>query len=865
MGAVEDVAMERGKEEKFLVSVRLRPLNQKEIATDDSSYWECINDNTIIYKNDNLFVPDRSLRPTAYKFDRAFGPDCSTRQVYMEGVKEVALSAVNGINSSIFAYGQTSSGKTFTMSGIAEYTIADIYEYIEKHMDREYLLKFSAMEIYNESVRDLLSTDSSPLRLLDDPERGTIVENLTEATLRDWNHVRELLSVCEAQRQIGETSLNGTSSRSHQIIRLTIESSARDLSGNDNPSTLIAAVDLVDLAGSERAFQSLTTGTRSKEGSNINRSLLTLGSVIRKLSKGRNGHVPYKNSKLTRILQSSLGGNARTAIICTMSPSRSQADQSRNTLSFASRAKEVSTNAQVNVIISDKALVKHMQRELARLERELSSPRSTFAEARLSALLREKDLKIEKLEKEMKNLRLQRDAAKSEVHNLLQQINDERRPPSREGFSQYPHLRIQESPDNELILQDRCRTFGTSQCSDEYSASNFSDSYAEVPSINVFPRNDMSNRLPISTSQFSAHESIHNIDEIDNRSDGTFEDEPKEATNSYYNPSCFSEDNSESSPYITFKEVETERQKEVLPVSREYGLVRVLPLLKVNNEHKPPEGLMKDFTARPYGKVSAQNCSDCTDPPAGTTEIEHKARKQKTSTNENISGDAETKITAKLQQDDHASESVAVETKAKSNRTSKSVKDVSLDPAEDNWPLKFKRLQREIVKLWDACNVSLLHRSHFFLLFKGDPSDCICMEIELQRLSFLKEKVSNHNQTLQDGQVLTLASSAKAIERERQMLSSQMQKQLSKLERESLFVEWGIPLNGKNRRLQLAKRLWTETEYMDHIASSANVVFKVVGPATRDKNFREIFGLKLSNWGSKKHRACGRNSLSSML
>lgn len=114
-------------------------------------------------------------------------------------------------------------------------------------------------------------------------------------------------------------------------------------------------------------------------------------------SKGRNGHVPYKNSKLTHILKSSLGGNARTAIICTMSPARSQAEQSRNTLLFASHAKEVSTKAQVNVIISDKALAKYMQRELARLERELSSPRSSSAESKLSALLRQKDLKIEKV------------------------------------------------------------------------------------------------------------------------------------------------------------------------------------------------------------------------------------------------------------------------------------------------------------------------------------------------------------------------------------------------------------------------------------------------------------------------------------
>ncbi|KAL8118108.1 kinesin-like protein KIN-7F isoform X2 [Apium graveolens] len=837
MGAFGDVAMERGKEEKFFVSVRLRPLNHKEIATNDVSDWECTNDNIIVCKNNNFFVQDKSLRPTAYKFDRVFSPDCSTRQVYMEGVKEVALSAVNGINSSILAYGQTGSGKTYTMSGIAEYAISDIYDYIEKHKNREYLLKFSAMEIYKESVRDLLSTDSSPLGLLDDPEKGTIVENLTEATLRDWDHVRELLSVCEAQRQIGETSLNGTSSRSHQIIRLKIESSARDLSGNDNPSTLISAVDFVDLAGSEQASQSLAT--RSKEGSHINRSLLTLGAVIRKLSKGRNGLVPYKNSKLTRILQSSLGPNARTAIICTMSPARCHAEQSRNTLLFASRAKEVSTNAQVNVIISDKALVKHMQRELARLERELNNPRSTFAESKLSALLREKDLKIEKLEEEVKNLRLQRDAAKTEVHNLLKQISDERRPPSREGLNQYPHLRIHKSPDNEHILQDHNRTCASSQFSDECSASSFSESYAEFSSINRFPRNDISDRLQISTLQFSESESSHDMDELDNRSNDTLEDVLKEVTNSYFYPGCFLEDNTESSPNMTITELDTELQNRVIPVSRDYGVVRFSPLLKNHG------------------------ASD-SDPPAGTNEIEHKICKQGTSTIANISSDAEMKITAELQNDDHASISPATDTEAESNRSSKSVKDVSLDPEVDDWPLEFKRLQREIVKLWDACNVSLLHRSHFFLLFKGDPGDCVYMEIELQRLSFLKEKISNYNQTTRDGRILTLASSAKSLGRERQMLSSQMRKKLSELERESLFIEWGISLSAKNRRLQLANLLWSETEDMDHIAGSADVVCKLVGPATREKNFKEIMGLNFSNWGSKKKRGL-RDSLSSIV
>lgn len=119
-------------------------------------------------------------------------------------------------------------------------------------------------------------------------------------------------------------------------------------------------------------------------------------SLLNGCSKGRNGHIPFRDSKLTRILQSSLGGNARTAIICTMSPARGHVEQSRNTLLFASCAKEVSTNAQVNVIISDKALVKHLQRELTRLESELSTG-STYVASKFSALLREKELQIDKV------------------------------------------------------------------------------------------------------------------------------------------------------------------------------------------------------------------------------------------------------------------------------------------------------------------------------------------------------------------------------------------------------------------------------------------------------------------------------------
>ncbi|GJT65732.1 kinesin-like protein NACK1 [Tanacetum coccineum] len=164
-----------------------------------------------------------------------------------------------------------------------------------------------------------------------------------------------------AQRQVGETALNDTSSRSHQIIKLTIESTLQDTS--DCVRSFVSSLNLVDLAGSERASQTNADGARLREGCHINLSLMTLTTVIRKLSVGkRSGHIPYRDSKLTRILQHSLGGNARTAIICTLSPASSHVEQSRNTLFFATRAKEVTNNAQVNM--SEQLKIMMMQKQI---------------------------------------------------------------------------------------------------------------------------------------------------------------------------------------------------------------------------------------------------------------------------------------------------------------------------------------------------------------------------------------------------------------------------------------------------------------------------------------------------------------------
>ncbi|XP_061953747.1 kinesin-like protein NACK1 [Populus nigra] len=403
----------KAKEEKIVVTVRLRPLNKKEQLAKDQVAWDCVDDHTIVFKPPSQ---ERAAQPASFVFDKVFDPSSITEAVYEDGVKNVALSALMGINATIFAYGQTSSGKTYTMRGITEKAVNDIYKHIINTPERDFTIRISGLEIYNENVRDLLNSESGRnLKLLDDPEKGTVVEKLVEETASNDKHLRHLISICEAQRQVGETALNDTSSRSHQIIRLSIESTLRE--NSDCVRSFVASLNFVDLAGSERASQTHADGARLREGCHINLSLMTLTTVIRKLSVGkRSGHIPYRDSKLTRILQHSLGGNARTAIICTLSPALSHVEQSRNTLYFATRAKEVTNNAHVNMVVSDKQLVKHLQKEVARLEAVLRTPEPS----------REKDLKIQEMEMEMEELKRQRDLAQFEVDELRRKLQEDR-------------------------------------------------------------------------------------------------------------------------------------------------------------------------------------------------------------------------------------------------------------------------------------------------------------------------------------------------------------------------------------------------------------------------------------------------------
>ncbi|KAL9662385.1 hypothetical protein QQ045_027218 [Rhodiola kirilowii] len=832
------------QDERILVSVRLRPLNEREKLCNDASDWECINSTTVIYKKS---VPERSLYPAAYAFDRVFGPDCSTKKVYDEGAKEVALSVLNGFNSSIFAYGQTSSGKTYTMRGITEYAIADIFHYIEKHQDREFVLKFSAMEIYNEVVRDLLSPDHTALRLLDDPERGTIVEKLTEETLEDWSHLQDLLSVCDAQRHIGETSLNEMSSRSHQIIKLTVESSAHEYLTAENTSILSATVNFIDLAGSERASQTASVGARLKEGSHINRSLLTLGTVIRKLSKGRTGHIPYRDSKLTRILQNSLGGNSRTAIICTMSPAHSHVEQSKNTLLFASCAKEVTTRAQVNLVMSDKALVKQLQREMARLENELKNAGAMSGNTS-AVLLKEKESLIEKMDREMKELIRQRDLSELRITELIQSAGNTRASGLLDDSDKLVDAQLENAWMDTCLVYESPDVHDPSgigmDCSINYEFEKTTMTIMDKKCGPLSPIPDEAKEearlvVPVNDNELSSlHEKENEVKTLQQKIQQMqkaidclmgFQDKERD--------SCSPEVRGCSKLSILA------RSKSCRPLLVNHQSLDFSE--KVEEEENTPQSesgiwhkshLCLSLPAMKYGaqidegvKSPQIDTDDAFNSPASFSETKFTSPVRRS--RKLIRQDSRKSVLSV------ATDSRSPRMKPSANRGASGITRLSIS--------EFKRLRREIIELWACCNVPLVHRTYFFLLFKGDPSDFIYMEVELRRLSNLKDVLFDQENPTEDGTAITLTSSLKALNREREMLSKQMSRKFSTKYRESLYKQWGIDLRTKQRKLQLARLLWTDTDDMAHIKDSAEIVAKIIGFQEPGQGPKEMFGLSL--------------------
>ncbi|XP_028765409.1 kinesin-like protein KIN-7F [Neltuma alba] len=971
-----DTRRSNANEERIFVAIRIRPLNENEIVRQDVSAWNCIDGNTIRFKNNPA---ERSSSMDTHTFDKVFGDDCSTQQVYEEGIKEIALSVVSGVNSSIFAYGQTSSGKTYTMTGITEYAVRDIYDYTNMHKEREFVLKFSAMEIYNEAVRDLLMVDSAQLRLLDDPEKGTIIEKLTEETLTEWSDLQKLLSICAAERTTEETSMNESSSRSHQIIRLvftlwlhclTVESSPNRYAGAESSGTLVASVNFVDLAGSERASQAMTAGARLREGSHINRSLLTLGTVIRKLSKERNGHIPYRESKLTRILHNSLGGNARTAIICTINPARSHVEQSRNTLLFAGCAKQVATNAQVNVVMTDKVLVQQLRKELARMENELRNLAP-------NTVLLERELLIKQMDEEIKELTRQRDIFQSRVETLLQSgkhqflRNDKDSNPISPGVfnnlhpDQDPgcgsstenpdrpisgvvlnndedHARQRENHDPKVHLDGNNPKFvgpdsdpGWDAMAEGGSAES-EDSCTEVRCTKI---------EEVKTGrQTGVDSSFHSSEEREGKSplrvvlngdaesslrrkDGKLnhvaEDDSSDALKQKIQELQKTIDRlvglsekskgSSESPLAISRRVPFSRSKSCRPtlaatsshcnkvdreiISRaqvpelvpksprfdnlELKTVSTFQFNKLDQKSEPP---LKFYEPMSSSKLDAleqeanasaarveKECSTTSarfEDKLSKPKLHYKKRKSSRNHSRTRGLDTIGEVESLMDSDAEDTASVlnfVVEMKTRSevtplkkdfddlmvmakasgfNDRTDRAKSINFGEMPNSMlPYKFEGLQRYIIELWHTCHVPLVHRSYFLLLLKGELPDSAYLNAELRRLSSIKDAFSSGNKFVgEDGRNISPDSSLKAINRERKMLSKLIHKKFASKERYELYQKWCIDVKTKHRSVQLAWRVWTNTEDLYHVRESAMLVAKLVGLIQSDDPPKKTLG-----------------------
>jgi chromosome segregation ATPase len=313
----------------------------------------------------------------SYDYDQVFHTAAKNVEVYDRVAKNIVLSTMEGKNGTIFAYGQTSSGKTHTMMGnetelgVIPLAIHEIFEHIDQSEETQFCIRVSTMEIYNETISDLLDSTKTNCKIKENYSGDVFVDNLTEKPVSTPEEMMAIMTTGLGARQVASTKMNDTSSRSHTIFRVVVESKRHD---DPDGAVRSACLNLVDLAGSERVRNTGAAGERLKEAGNINKSLLTLGSVIQKLSEGTkdSSHIPYRDSKLTRILQNSLGGNARTAMICAVTPSAQHSEETISSLKFASRAANITNDATVNEILDDEAQMKRYQRTIMELEKKVS-------------------------------------------------------------------------------------------------------------------------------------------------------------------------------------------------------------------------------------------------------------------------------------------------------------------------------------------------------------------------------------------------------------------------------------------------------------------------------------------------------------
>ena len=361
--------------------VRCRPLFGKEIREARNQIVDCDVRRGEV-RIDNPKTPGDP--PKQFTFDGVYDHTSTQKEIFEGCALPIVRAAIEGYNGTIFCYGQTGTGKTHTMEGKDEPEnerglIPNTFETVFGDIDaleaanKNFLVRASFLEIYNENVRDLLGKDQSrTCDLKEDPDKGVYVKDLTSFVVMGVGEINNVLKVGKKNRSVGATLMNADSSRSHSIFTITVECSQRRAGdpSDAEPHITVGKLNLVDLAGSERQAKTGSTGDRLKEATKINLSLSALGNVISALVDGKSSHIPYRDSKLTRLLQDSLGGNTKTVMIANLGPADYNFDETMSTLRYANRAKNIKNKPTINEDPKD-AMLREFQEEIARLKAQL--------------------------------------------------------------------------------------------------------------------------------------------------------------------------------------------------------------------------------------------------------------------------------------------------------------------------------------------------------------------------------------------------------------------------------------------------------------------------------------------------------------
>ncbi|KAK9830021.1 hypothetical protein WJX72_009242 [[Myrmecia] bisecta] len=943
----------------------MRPLNAQEKDSRQHSSWTAADDKTLKFRD----TPEKAHAhlPTAYHYDRVFSEQYNTQAVYEAAGRERVLSALQGLNSTLFVYGQTGSGKTYTMRSIVAAASEDIFKHIKANPGREFLIRLSAIEIYNERVRDLLQdgTEMQDLQLREHADKGTVAEGLSDEGIRSAAHLASLLQAVEARRTVRDTRLNAESSRSHQIVRIYVES--RPASAEEDPAAEIAELDtldtksdgdepedlrpvkistlnFVDLAGSERsALAAKADGMekiRHAEGSSINKSLLTLGKVIRDLADAK-AHIPFRDSKLTRMLQPSLGGNSRTAIICTISPASGAIDNTRTALHFANAAKNVRVQPKVNEVLNERALLRRMQAEIASLRRQLATRDFAVEAAELSAALREKEQHIkltegQKAEAEKRLRNLERLILRGDGNGTVKR---------RKSWSALP------SPKSDLVAGGTASQMSARQAAAMRMSWNHGDASASLDSPNSTRKhlfqmqamrgNNRGDKLLLdcfinpairhacppadhaqpSAASLSAGSSaaaaipsspandLKRIEQL--QEDRVMEVAAREETISALRAELARLQDAQSAQRAADEALASLQSKiDALQMSREGSLRGSLtdqagssalpaegPAVKAGDQPGTPAHRRPSSPDARIQRVAPGDDSPCdafARSPSSSPLMDSPVRSLDAQDDKENSLEPLSQSRIHLTADTRANGGTPLTMaglmyKSEVRRMQAAFKEAvqrdvaGLKEALEQYREQVQRLECQkqlllnqtlmpkIVAMWEELHVPLVHRSRFYLAFRG--RETFYYEAEHRRLCYLRALIigtaeeDDSSPAEQRQTQKKLEKARRKLEWERKFLAQQLKWDCTPEEREEMFLQWNVHRDSKERKLQLVRRLWSPPVIQDTegMRKSSELVLRLNGTEATDGMFDLVFGRSQGDGWVKSMLATGGSMLGPVL